>query len=282
METVALSREDAEKLNFVPPARPQTAAETRVVGYYNPNPWPVHIANSALGISLTLLNKGDYIVDERGTKINDPRLDQYCGPNQLAKEIGDNVIPVYCVPERIHATSSPTGFSATHKINRDKDGNFVEPALPKFLEPPSNSHSVTSMSMEDARRMGLIEQKSRSVNFDDGVGHDAKPQSIPTLKIPPYPKTKAVSSLPNPVENAEQAKIVESLRPAALPDALKSIIEDGDDLPPPILDDEPSPINKFVAPDGKSFKYRSELERYVMRNFSSQAEAYMAQYPKKT
>src|SRR5258708_26647552 len=58
--------------------------KTTVLGYFNPNDYPLQIPLRDLNIVLQLQPK-DYVVDRSGPRVNDPRLDAYVGEGKLAR-----------------------------------------------------------------------------------------------------------------------------------------------------------------------------------------------------
>ena len=173
-----------------------TIKTTKVIGFFNPNEWPVSIHSSQLGLNNLTIPKGGYVTDTQGNKINDPRLSSYVGPNMLATEFSDEPVPVReIVPpgdrrtamESPGFTSSPTvpasmrppAMSQTSRVAAVRAAMNVKApsaapsAAPKPAAapapPPRQMTSVTTgepapathnpvkaMSMADARRLGLV------------------------------------------------------------------------------------------------------------------------------
>ena len=167
---------------------PVKAETTTVVGYYNPNTWPVNITISDLNITVPIAPR-DYVLDRQGRKVNDPILERYVGPKMLAREQSDKPTALL----RISANPSPAPSASSHPVGQGKkDGNgkwqptpAAAPGTPGAL-PPAPSASVSSvrgMSIEDAKRLGFIGAQ-RLVPEDYGA---AETNGTPTSneRVPP-------------------------------------------------------------------------------------------------
>jgi len=181
----------ARQLGFSAPQNPVPALPkgqtTNVVGYFNSNPWPVHIAISALGISLHIPNRGEYVKDVEGNKVNDPILEQYVGRGQLPRETSSTPLPVRLFvrpvanPETrtssIHAASAfvqtPSGVQPVILKPRDE--------MPQL---PENRASCVGMSMEQARRLKLVRPMvdPRTQAPKDTDGQPSPGELLPTLE----------------------------------------------------------------------------------------------------
>ena len=167
---------------------------TNIVGYFNPNDWPISIHSSALGINNLTIPKGAYVLDSEGNKVNDPRLNVsgYVGPSMLATELSDVPVPVREIvpPSARHTTMESPGFTSSPKVPASmrppamaqtsrvaaaraamklppKPAPVAVPPAPP--QPPRQMTSVTTpesapathnpvvaMSMAEARRRGLV------------------------------------------------------------------------------------------------------------------------------
>jgi len=222
---------EAKKLGFNPPARRELPSTTNIVGFFNPHAFPVHIAVSEFNISFTLTNRGEYIVDPTGRKINDPIFERYVSPNGLAREMSENPVPVLAVALREHTPASSLGFTATQDMKKGP-GDTVEhvfrPQVATVASVPAmNTNPIGAMSMDEARRRGLA-APTRAVREDAGVDEkEAGPGKIPEIPIAtdlPYRKNKALTtatSLPAALvapENPSQARVIEALQRASTVD----------------------------------------------------------------
>jgi hypothetical protein len=139
-------------------------AQTNVQGYFNQHTWPVNIAISKLGRTITLNRAGDYIVDSEGKKVNDPIFEQYVGPMQLSREMTQNgtLIPIVKV-KSLSEAADMQGHSvrvADNFVNDPRTGS-----VKAVLRPVSPSQgdikdvqksSVMGMTIDEARRRKFI------------------------------------------------------------------------------------------------------------------------------
>lgn len=185
---------------------------THVCGYYNGNRWPIQIVVSKFNITLTL-KPGEYILDRAGRKINDPYFEVFVTNKQLHKEVSEAQVPLVAVPV-VTAPAAAAGYQASPvravtQWTRDARGVrqpvIAQPA-PETLPIPtlpaavlaSASESVTPMSMEEARRRGLV-RKVREVPEDYGVNDTTglPPGGIPKMRYAVDPgMNKAAAPLP--------------------------------------------------------------------------------------
>jgi hypothetical protein len=161
---------------------------TRVVGFFNPQAYPVGINSSQLGLSMTIKPK-EFVLDRSGQKINDPRLEAYVAPGMLAREMSAADVPVRTIMSGLGAQtaqsiSPSTGFTATNKTppistpgNAKARQAIAKPAPtpPAAKQPPANGNPVRAMSVDDAKRLGYIRPTHKPV---EGPKDDAmNPQS---------------------------------------------------------------------------------------------------------
>lgn len=158
---------EAAKLGFKAPTQPKEEAlpkTTKVVGYFNPNAWPISISISTLGISVTLEQSGDYVMmqTEKGlVKVNDPILEEYVRARGLAREVTDTPVPVVAFPRTAPRYGDPTtSVSSAEKFEKGPDGRTQAVARPMVtlspdLPPPGRS-PVVGMTRAEAEAAGLI------------------------------------------------------------------------------------------------------------------------------
>ena len=79
---------------------------TTVTGYFNGTGHRLNINSNALGLNVTL-EKGAFLTDADGNKINDPRLEQFVGERGFSRQIGDPV------PFHIIGPNTRTGIGIT-------------------------------------------------------------------------------------------------------------------------------------------------------------------------
>lgn len=207
---------------------------TTVVGYYNGNRWPIQLVISKLNLTLTL-EPGKYILDRAGRKINDPYFEVFANNKQLHRESSATPVPIIAIPE-ITAPVPPTTSNPVRAVTewkRDERGirqpviNQPQPpqtetaaALPPAVLASATS-SVKPMSIEEARRLGLV-RKVREVPEDYGVNDTTglPPGGIPKMRYstdpgvhkpaPPLPKEMLALPKDDPA-NPDRAKLVAGL-----------------------------------------------------------------------
>ena len=68
-------------------------AMTRISGYYNSAKWPILLVIPRLKVPLHLL-AGEYILDPKGRKINDPYFEAFANHGQLSRDHSDVPVPI--------------------------------------------------------------------------------------------------------------------------------------------------------------------------------------------
>lgn len=212
---------------------------TNVVGYYNGNRWPIQIVASKFNITLTL-KTGEYVLDRAGRKINDPYFEVFVTNKQLHKETSETPVPLIVVPV-VAPPVAATGYQSNPvrsvtQWTRDSRG-VRQPVLTQPQPEPmptsalpaaviaSASDSVTPMSMEEARKRGLV-RKVRDVPEDYGVNDTTglPPGGIPKMRYAvdpgmnkaPAPLPKEMLALPsNDPNRATRAPLLSSLAQGA-------------------------------------------------------------------
>ena len=324
MSNTTILSEEAKKLGFKPPVHsgiPEIPAATNVVGYFNPNLYPVHISISELNLSFTLKNRGDYIVDKTGRKINDPVFERCVGTSMLAREMSD--APIQVVALRRNPTVTPTGPYGFGGLNDSKKATpeNTAPRTPE-VRPSGGVNPVGAFSRAQAERLGIV-KSVRGMSEDAGVTDTDKglaPNIQEALDIsrttPREPRKNAAVVPPTALaESPQQQAIVDALsRSAAQPiheNPLDLLTEEVVDEPapvvavPPVVSTEPAaPVyaelpdpsvepayspdsqlgdaKRFVCfVDNKAFKYRSELDRYAKKKYPDTHAKIMESYPLK-
>jgi hypothetical protein len=168
---------------------PAIVPTTKVVGYFNGNKWPIQLVISKLSITLHL-QPGEYILDRQGRKINDPFFEVYANSKQLQRETCDKPVPVIRVPvaaTTVAPRSDGHSVRTVTEFKEDKRGvrQPVMPVAKELPEQPINKPSVVAMSMDEARKSGLI-RKVREVPEDFGVtdtdGTPPRLSDVPKIK----------------------------------------------------------------------------------------------------
>lgn len=230
------------------------ATKTNVIGYFNPNEYPLQIPLSDLNTVLQLQPK-HYVVDRSGRLVNDPRLDAFVGKGKLARA-SDQKQQVDII--LLRPVNDPTGVPVPHEHSVVQASRFdvkngrVTPvmATPTAAQPttppPVSYNPVRGMTVEQAKQLKLI-RPTRVVPEDFGAdettGAPAAGQNIPTIKYA-TDSVRGRKPAPLPAELAQpatpqQQAIIQGLERSAssnIDDAL-----DGDTalpvvaLPPPVL-----------------------------------------------
>lgn len=189
------------------------AGMTNVVGYYNGAKWPIQLVISKYNVVLHL-PPGQYIQDPEGRNYNDPFFELYVNNKQLSREVSDTPLPIYALPTPPGMNSRPvTGHNpvtATSKFELNKKGVRV-PALPKPTIPQpqvadEQRNPVTPMTMEEARRLGLV-KRARVVPEDYG---DTDTTGRPNNTPPPIKYAIDPTMLKKPAPLPAEALKVES------------------------------------------------------------------------
>ena len=239
-QTSDLSPEEAKALGFKPPQGAQVAPAapktTRVVGYFNNNPWPVHVSLSDYGISLNLQNRGDYVRDTDGNKINDPALEAMTGENMLSREMSDTPVPIrMIVPPDQKPINENKSFHGTQEFKTDKSGAIAPGSMQAAVvggQQADNRDQLSQLQTSRTPVIGMTMDKARELNIvkptvaaplntpDDSTGvptageiqsledispRDATPGEARRLKAGQAQNLEDVRKLQD-AENAEQAK----------------------------------------------------------------------------
>jgi len=207
-------------------------AMTNISGYFNSNPWPLilWISELNLQISVSAAPPNQFVMDERGNRINDPILEQYCGQKMLQREVSPTPVPLLQFKrnvlvagnERKSPVSSATGFV--------KDGQGRTVAIPEAPSPSPaiplvSTNPVKGMSLEAARKAGLI-RPTKIIPEDFGAaetaGTPSPGQAIPSIEyaedLGPRAAKAARHQVVPPVEvTSDPAKraVIESLSQGA-------------------------------------------------------------------
>lgn len=216
---------------------------TKVVGYFNGKAWPVHLAVSEFNLTLQL-QPGDFIIDKKGNKINDPFFERYAG--QLSREVADNPVAVRRIPRAAqapivrdgHAVREVTQFTVDSRGHKTP---VIPAAVPVSTPGNTSFNPVHGMTLEEARRLRFV-KPTRLVPEDYGAsesdGAPAHGGGIPeikyatdTVRSKPAPLPKELVQLgPKEVEKLTPAQVAlaESLaKAAAAPAAASADADDG-------------------------------------------------------
>jgi hypothetical protein len=208
----------------------RTLEMTNVVGFFNPNSYPMQIVVAEHNLTLQLKPK-QWIVDRGGRIVNDPILDKYVGKGRLSRA-SDQAKKVEVIrlqatnrqmpPGQVPAVYQHPVYQATGFV-RDPNGQMAAvqalPTAPQPTVPPPVSYNpVQAMSVEQARKLRLI-KPVRYVPEDDGVS-DTAGVPIPGDQTPPIKyavdttREKQPTALVAQPVTAEQAALIETMKAA--------------------------------------------------------------------
>jgi hypothetical protein len=266
--------------------------QTSILGFVNPNTWPIVINISSVNVNMTIQPKS-YVTLRDGRRVNDPLLEQFVGPGMLVKEKSKSAVPLIPFPRPAPlGTVTTNGISASHKVNKDSRGIVQDSSFQGIDMPPpadGSQSSIHAYTKEDAIRLGIIKPMiERHVNapkatagveshktlpsIDDDMPRDAKPSEAKKI----IAQLKAGQSLPAPVED-ETPEVEEPGLSKKEEETLTTKLLES--LSPGSLEPKKNTSNPFVCKaDGKSFPKKSRLLAYVKKNFPEREVELMAEY----
>lgn len=205
---------------------------TNVIGYFNPNDYPLQLVLSEFNVTLQLPPKS-YVVDRGGRLVNDPYLDAYVGKGRLSRASDPKQqVEITLLRPVNDPTPAPTPAPHQHSVSQasrfDTKNGVVVPVqavstAPMPPTPPPQSYNpVRGMTVEQAKAMRLI-KPTRPVpedfGADESTGAPKAGQEIPTIRYA-TDTVRGRKPAPLPAELAQpatpqQAAIVASLERAA-------------------------------------------------------------------
>lgn len=191
-------------MSTTPAERPTTTT----VGYFNARQHRIHVVVARYNMTLELA-PGEYVLDSKGRRINDPFFDGY---TCLSKETSPTPVPLIrlATPQPAAANQRYDGHSVRQVTEFEHDARGVRrPVMPQRAVIPApadpNQPSIRSMTVEEARRLGLIRQ-TRAVPEDYGVTDTdgAPPSGAPPIKLATDlpPRNQATTSTSSGVHRA--------------------------------------------------------------------------------
>lgn len=180
----------------------QSEYMTNVVGYFNPQKYPILIEISEINLKVEL-KPGIYIRNRNGDKINDPIFEDYVNPKGLSKAVSKTPVPVVFAPRIVKSARPAHSVTQAQGFVRRDDGQVV----PEYKRPPAevptdgptNKTPILGMTVEKARQLGLI-GRPKLVSEDYGVedtnsGAPRSTRDLPDIKYstesPPRIKSTA-------------------------------------------------------------------------------------------
>lgn len=274
-----------------------TAVLSYVVGYFNPNSWPVVINISSVNVNFTLEPKA--FVTLGGRKVNDPLLEKYVGPDMLAKQTTKDGVPLVLFP-RVEAPqiSSESSVRVNPTVDKDPRGFVQDSSFDKMKSAVavgnSSGNSIRVYTRDEAVKKGIIRpivdspieapketdgQPSRLDNIpriEDTMPREVSPQEAKKIverlkKEQPDPELDPAPSPENEKTKAEGFSSEEiKLRSDALLKAM-GIQESSDD--------PETKKDAFVCKaDGKTFSRKGYLLNYVRKHYPKRVDELMAGY----
>lgn len=259
---------------------------THTIGYFNANPWSVSIYVRQTGASI-ILNKGQYLLDANGNKVNDPLFDSYRGI--LTKEEDKNEHPV--VTFDVPHTQEISGSSG---VNGTTDASQAD-AIIKQGTHSSSANKIKAYSADQAKLQGFItdindfDKVFDNAPKDAGIGkintdmpgdssEVASPASLveaadtASFEFKPAKKLeiREVANIPSPV-----------VKPVDVPNVKLATIDDikrmEDSLPTPTLNTDST---KYIW-NGVEYRTRADMMLDVRRTHPEQLKEAGDKYPAK-
>lgn len=170
---------------------------TKIVGYFNPNRWPVIVSISAVNLTLTVPPKG-YVLDQNRKKVNDPLLEKFVGADMLARETSKTEVPfnLFVRPQPIVTGAHHNGVSSSADVVKDSRGIVQDTSFDnvqsRHTNVPANvtapSHAVATYSVEEAVkrkifRPVIIPDDSKAPQETDGKSSPVRGDHLPPVMI---------------------------------------------------------------------------------------------------
>ena len=208
-----------------------STSKTSVIGYFNPNDYPIKLDISAHNMVIMLEPK-KYIIDRTGHMVNDPLLDSYVGKGRLsrASDPKQQVDIVFLRPVNPTPTPGQPGTAYTHAVSQAtgfqvRDGR-VQPVgmqptavAPAQVPPPASYNPVRGMSIEEAKKLKLIRPTKpvpEDYGAEEGTGAPRSGQEIPEIKYATDTGPRGRKPRPLPAELAQPATPAQAATIAAL------------------------------------------------------------------
>lgn len=260
------------------------ANTTLVLGYFNKHNYPINVNSESLGISVGVPAKG-WVVDREGRKINDPRLDAFCRAG-LVKEFSTTPVPLVL----LNPPQPPPGVGSIPVRGQTATDLQRTPQPPKGALPvsatnPANAVPITAMSIEEARRRGIISAPTKD-KFEAAPAEDtsgaaargapyidqagirtpvAKNVTVSQLKTVDISSVEGLAS-DDPVKAlTEEAVKSAGLQPAAVAPREPQIPQDAAPAPAPKQTKAP------VQYDGRAFTRPGDLRAFLKRKLKDPA-----------
>jgi hypothetical protein len=189
-----------------PPPYSGAPTMTKVTGYYNPFDYPFQLHLPELNRQFILAAREFVTISyeekdpktgkavRKKTKVNDPIFENFVGPNKLAKEEGEEDVPIIWLVRPV-LQPIPTHmfeFAGTNRFKTDENGRVLSPEMvmreqqQQTTPVPSSASSITGYTMDQAKKMGIIPGDNRGaipereeIPADTTPPQHRLPQSLP-------------------------------------------------------------------------------------------------------
>ena len=260
---------------------------TKVIGYFNNNPWTVAIYIRPLGTSI-MLAKGQYLKDASGRKINDPIFEGYA-PMLLTRELGKDDLEIisYGSAAAASTVSGATGVLGTSDMSQ------VNSIIAASTH--AGNSAIRVYTAEEAIAHGLI-KKPKKTEYDvapvaagpgkqdplpaaitDGLNAAAEQSQLVDVLVK---NNTGVTIQDEPRLTPEQAMAApeRAVAPVVVPAVKLPTLADVRDmeqrLPAPALDE----ATEFVW-NGTTYDSRAAIMTYLRRHTPDQVAAAAEKYP---
>lgn len=205
--------------------------KTNVIGYFNPNEYPLQLSLAEHNMVIQLEPK-QYVVDRTGRLVNDPVLDRFVGKGRLARASDQKQQVEFTLLRPVNDPSTVAPAPHQHPVSQasrfeTKDGrvtavNQVNTAPQVATPPPQSYNPVRGMTVEQAKALRLIKPTKpvpEDYGAEEGTGAPKAGQEIPTIKYA-TDSVRGRKPAPLPAELAQpatpqQAAIIQGLERAA-------------------------------------------------------------------
>jgi len=161
---------------------------TNVVGYFNPQKYPILIEISEINLKVEL-KPGIYIRNRNGEKINDPIFEDYVNPKGLSKAVSKTAVPIVFAPRIVRSTRPAHAVTQASGFVRRDDGQVVPHYKKQPIEVPTDGNAnktpIIGMTVEKARQMGLIGKPKlipEEYGADETSGAPERADKLPEIR----------------------------------------------------------------------------------------------------
>jgi hypothetical protein len=245
-----------------------TETKTNIIGYFNPNDYPLQLSIAEFNMVLQLQPKS-YVVDRAGHLVNDPVLNRFVGKGRMARLSDQKQQVEFTMLRPINDAVAAPGVPHSHSVTqaqRFETHNGRVTAVPQAnpptaqTPPPVSYNPVRGMSIEQAKQLKLVKPTKpvpEDFGADESTGAPRSGQEIPTIRYA-TDSVRGRRAAPLPAElttpaTPQQQAIIAGLERAATmnpedPNVLSKVARNAvmeSIVPPPPL---PTPIASVPQP----------------------------------